>query len=195
MIYLIRHGQTEFNREGRIQGRVDSALTEVGIAQAQAVGVKLAEIAATAGGRWRIVSSPQGRARRTAELIAVVMGLPAPTADERLAEIHYGAVDGLLRPEVDSRWPRLAGQKGIFLDVADAEPIAEVRARAASWLADAEATEGNVVAVAHAGIGRVIRALHARLPDEALRTMETPQDAFHRLDGAGVVARIDCAPG
>ena len=191
MIYLIRHGQTEFNRDNRVQGRFDSPLTALGIAQAEAAGARLAEIATAEGGPWRVVCSPQGRARRSAGLIAGALGLASPEPDARLIEIDYGALDGLLRSEIDSRWPHFAGRRGVFLDVPDAEPIAGVRGRAASWLADAEAEKGHVVAVAHAGIGRVIRAVYAGLPDEALRTMETPQDAFHRLTG-GAIERIDC---
>src|SRR5690349_10247211 len=147
MIYLIRHGVTEFNREGRFQGRFDSPLTELGVAQANATGARLAAIAAAEGGRWRIVCSPQGRALRSAALIAEAMDLAPPEPDERLIEINYGSLDGLLRPEIEARWPHYAGRRGLFLDVPDAEPIAAVRARAASWLAEAEQADENVVAV------------------------------------------------
>jgi broad specificity phosphatase PhoE len=194
MIYLTRHGETESNREGRFQGRGDAPLTPLGIAQARAVGARLAQIAAAQGGDWRIACSPLGRTRHTAALIAEAMGLPAePEADERLIEIHYGLLEGLLRPEIDARWPHLAGVRGVFMDAPNAEPLAEVQARASAWLAEAEAADGHVVAVAHAGIGRVIRALYAGLPDAELRVMETPQDAFHRLH-AGVVERLESAP-
>ncbi|MBS0410216.1 MAG: histidine phosphatase family protein, partial [Proteobacteria bacterium] len=66
MIYLIRHGQTEFNRERRYQGRCDSPLTEVGRRQAHAVGVRLSELGVT---DFRLVSSPLGRTLETAAIV------------------------------------------------------------------------------------------------------------------------------
>ncbi|MCR5878557.1 histidine phosphatase family protein [Phenylobacterium sp. J367] len=62
MIYLVRHGQTEFNREQRLQGHVDSPLTELGLRQAGAVAALLKDLTAGQPG-WRVVSSPLGRAR------------------------------------------------------------------------------------------------------------------------------------
>jgi probable phosphoglycerate mutase len=191
MIYLIRHGETEFNRDGRFQGRVDSPLTERGVIQARAIGARLAELAAKAPGAWRVVSSPLGRARRSAEIIAGAMGLPAPTLDERLIEVSYGDLEGLTRPEVDARWPRLAGVRGTFGRAPGGETMEALLARARSWLDEARREPGPVVAVAHASIGRALRGLWAGLGVDALRLLETPQDAFHRLDEAGVT-RIDC---
>ena len=108
MIYLVRHGQTEFNREGRYQGRVDSPLTELGLAQARAAGARLAALAAEEGGNWIIETSPLGRARRTAEIIAQSMGLPALTVDPRLIEVSYGEIEGLTAAEIEARWPKVA---------------------------------------------------------------------------------------
>ncbi|HEY3798741.1 MAG TPA: histidine phosphatase family protein [Caulobacteraceae bacterium] len=195
MIYLIRHGQTELNREGRVQGASgDAPLTPLGEAQAKAVGKALAAIMAREGGDWRITCSPMGRTRRTSAIIADAMGLSPPAeADARLIEINYGALEGMLREEIDARWPHLAGVRGIFIDAPEGEPLTVAQARAAAWLADAHAGGGHVVAVAHAGIGRVIRALYAGQGEAELRLMDTPQDAFHRLH-EGRVARIDCAP-
>ncbi len=193
MIYLVRHGQTEFNRDGRFQGRVDSALTDLGVAQAQAVGARLAALAAADPGDWRIVASPLGRTRQTAAIIAQAMGLPEAEVDERLIEVSYGAMEGLTRDEVDARWPHLAGLRGTFGRAPEGETQQALDARAASWLADAQAlADQRIVAVAHASIGRVIRGLYAGLSIEETRVLETPQDAFHRLHD-GQTLRIDCA--
>jgi broad specificity phosphatase PhoE len=193
MIYLIRHGQTEFNRADRFQGRVDSPLTELGVAQARAVGARLAALAAADPGDWRIACSPLGRARHTAEIIAEAMGLGPPTPDERLIEVSYGALDGLTRAEVDARFPHLARiKRGIFTIAPGGEPIADVQARAASWLADNDLVDGvRRIAVAHASIGRVLRGLYAGLDIDVAKLLETPQDAFHLLY-AGAIERIDC---
>jgi probable phosphoglycerate mutase len=193
MIYLVRHGQTEFNRDGRFQGRVDSPLTDLGIAQAQAVGARLAALAAEDPGAWRLVASPLGRTRQTAAIIAEAMGLPEARLDERLIEASYGAMEGLTRDEVDARWPHLIGLRGTFGRAPEGETQEALDARAASWLADTQSRGGErIVAVAHASIGRVIRGLYAGLPIEETRLLETPQDAFHRLH-EGRTLRIDCA--
>ncbi|MGH6997837.1 MAG: phosphoglycerate mutase family protein, partial [Phenylobacterium sp.] len=62
MIYLVRHGQTHFNAEGRMQGHLDSPLTALGRAQASAIGRLLRDLIGKADG-WRLVSSPLGRAQ------------------------------------------------------------------------------------------------------------------------------------
>lgn len=193
MIYLVRHGQTEFNRDDRFQGQVDSPLTELGIAQARAVGARLAALAAEDPGDWRIVVSPLGRARATARIVAEIMGLPEPVVDPRLTEVSYGDMEGLTRPEVDARWPHMAGLRGTFGRAPGGETLDELGARARSWLAEhGGRADRRLIAVAHASIGRMLRGVYAGLPIEETRLLETPQDAFHRLH-EGRVQRIDCA--
>ncbi|WP_373356519.1 histidine phosphatase family protein [Pseudoroseicyclus sp. CXY001] len=102
-IYVIRHGQTEWNASGRWQGSYDSPLTERGQSQALALGGLLAAegIATT----HRLLCSPQGRARRTAELIAKAAGFPAPMEDARLREIDVGRWTGRTRAEILAEAP------------------------------------------------------------------------------------------
>ena len=95
-IYILRHGQTEFNLQHRVQGHCDSPLTELGVAQAHAAGAWLA----TQGVRFeRIFSSPLGRALATAEVAReelAAAGLPAPTVEpvDGLIERSYGPFEG-----------------------------------------------------------------------------------------------------
>src|SRR5208282_3897341 len=105
MIYLIRHGQTVLNLEGRYQGRFDSPLTPLGIEQAEAVGRRVAELKTADGGDWRLEVSPLGRAQQTAGIASALAGLGEARIDERLIEAGYGEFEGLSRPEVDARWP------------------------------------------------------------------------------------------
>jgi broad specificity phosphatase PhoE len=190
MIYLIRHGQTVLNREGRYQGRIDSPLTELGVAQAEAIGRRLAELKAQLGGRWRIEASTQGRAMATARIIAASLVLPEPEPDERLVEASYGELEGLTRPEVDARWPEFVGLRGTFGRAPGGEPMDELVARAGAWLAEHPDGPGHCVAVSHASTGRVLRGLYLGLGVEETRLLETPQHAFHLL-AEGRVARIE----
>ena len=104
MIYLIRHGETEWNRAGRMQGQLDSPLTERGQTQARAVGETLAEL--TGGGDGlAMVASPLGRTMATATLIAEALGAKDIAADERLMEMSWGDWDGLTHPEIEARSP------------------------------------------------------------------------------------------
>src|SRR5437763_3202677 len=103
-ILLVRHGETEWNLERRIQGRLDSPLTERGVAQAHAIGRLVANFPDALS--VRIVASPLGRARRTAEIICehVVPELEL-VIDDRLREISVGAWDGLTYHDVALRSP------------------------------------------------------------------------------------------
>ena len=190
MIYLIRHGQTVLNREGRYQGRIDSPLTELGAAQAEAVGRRLAELMASRPGRWRIETSTLGRALATAGIVAAVLGLPEAEPDERLAEAGYGDFEGLTRPEVDARWPEFTGLRGTFGRAPGGEPMQALLDRAGAWLADHPDGPDHIVAVSHASTGRVLRGLYAGLGVEEMRLLETPQHAFHLLS-EGRVERIE----
>src|SRR5579864_3425707 len=98
-IFLVRHGETEWNRARRYQGWSDSPLTARGVAQAAAIGRGLATIPEAVGAA--IVASPLGRARRTAEIIAECLQYKAPIRfDDRLREISLGSWDGLDRRQV-----------------------------------------------------------------------------------------------
>jgi bisphosphoglycerate-dependent phosphoglycerate mutase len=86
MLILLRHGQTEVNAGGRLQGRIDAPLTALGREQAVAAAAGLGRI----GPPTRVVSSPLRRARETAE----AFGLPVEV-DERWIELDYGDLDGV----------------------------------------------------------------------------------------------------
>ncbi|MFI4936091.1 MAG: histidine phosphatase family protein [Caulobacterales bacterium] len=193
MIYLIRHGQTQFNREDRFQGRVDSPLTELGVAQAQAIGARLKELADADPGDWAIQTSPLGRAIQTSQIIAGIVGLPGPTIEPRLIEVSYGDMEGLGRAEIDERWPELIGVTGVFGRAPGGETIEALCARVGAWLADHPSERRRLVAVTHAGVVRAARGLYAGLGVEAMRAMDKPQDAFFRLH-EGRVERLECPP-
>src|SRR6266704_1902525 len=101
-IFLVRHGETEWNRARRYQGWSDSPLTARGIAQAEAIGHRLRAL--PEANAAAIVASPLGRARRTAEIIAECLGrIEKLRFDERLREISLGSWDGLDRRDIRAR--------------------------------------------------------------------------------------------
>lgn len=101
-IFLARHGQTDWSRDGRYQGRSDPNLCPEGITES----LHLAEILRDAGIRT-IIASPLQRARQTAAIVAAALGLASPAVDPDLVEIAYGAWEGLTQAEVKRRWPAL----------------------------------------------------------------------------------------
>lgn len=192
MIYLVRHGQTEFNRERRIQGHNDSPLTELGVHQARAVGRLLRDLIRDRAG-WRIVSSPLGRAKSTAELISAELGGLTVELDDRLMEVTWGASDGRLRDDLSAEHPETFGRTGWAFDApTGGESYDAVRARVADWLDSLPPEpERRIVAVSHGICGRVLRGLYASLDRDQAGQQDVPQDAVFQLQHGGV-GRIDC---
>lgn len=157
---VIRHGETHWNIEKRIQGQHDSPLTEAGRRQAQALGERLAR------DRFDLmVSSDLGRAMETARLVGEATGLE-PLADARLRERGFGAGEGLLYAEVEERYPG-AFRFGPGSDPDFAIPGGESRRQfhervAAAFEALALEHPGRrVVVVAHGGVlGALYRHVH-----------------------------------
>jgi broad specificity phosphatase PhoE len=193
MIYLIRHGQTEYNLVRRYQGRLDSPLTALGVSQAQAIGRRLSDLLAA---ETPIVASPLGRTQATARQIKQAGGFTSPIAtDPRLAEITLGSWDGLTAAQVDEAWPGLreAGPRHEWLFRSpDGETWEALNRRLGAWLADALAGPTPLIVVSHGVSGGVIRGLYAGLPRHETMSLDVPQDAFFRL-AEGRIERIEVA--
>jgi probable phosphoglycerate mutase len=100
-LLLVRHGQTEWNRERRIQGNGDSPLTELGYAQAKAAAVAVKQYGIDA-----LYASDAGRALQTSEPI-VLASESNLSMDPRLRERHYGLFEGKTQPEIRQEFPEL----------------------------------------------------------------------------------------
>lgn len=194
MIYLIRHGQTEFNREGRYQGHCDSPLTALGRDQAGRIGALLASLVDDPAA-WRFSCSPLGRAVQTARIVQAAVGLPDPTLDRRLAEISLGSWDGLTDEEIASHSPEvhIASRYEMFFASPDGEGYGGITARLQGWLDEAQADSRPHIVVSHGVAGQVLRGLYLGLDRGAQAKLAVPQDAVFRLRG-GEVTRIDAAP-
>ncbi|RNE66476.1 histidine phosphatase family protein [Cryobacterium tepidiphilum] len=97
---IVRHGQTDWNREQRIQGSTDIPLNSTGRAEAAETGARLRDRV------WHgVVASPLARAEETARIIAGELGLPAPRVLEGFTERRHGAIEGLTFAERQARFP------------------------------------------------------------------------------------------
>ena len=197
LIYLVRHGETEWNRDRRIQGQLDSPLTARGEDQARRVGTALAGLIGDGDG-FDMVASPLGRARRSAEIIGHAMGFAAEhTADDRLNEMTWGAWDGLTLDEIEARDPgelarrRRDARQHWTHEPPGGESHAALAARVGGWLDDL-APGRRIVAITHGPVGRVLRGRYAGLSEAETLTVDEPQDAFFRLH-RGAIERIDAA--
>ncbi|MGE5268627.1 MAG: histidine phosphatase family protein [Thiohalocapsa sp.] len=177
-IFLVRHGETEWNRARRYQGWQDSPLTARGVAQAEAIGHRLKALPAPAAAP--IVASPTGRARRTAEIIAGALGAAVPLRfDPRLREISLGAWDGLDRREIRARLGAGFVEFEWYFATPHGQRYDEFAALIAEWLR--EVGEGPVIAVTHGVATRVLRGLYAGLAREEALRLPVPQDCIFAL--------------
>ena len=171
-LIAVRHGETSYNAENRLQGQRDVPLNARGRDQASAIGRTLsagssAEIdrLESAGG---FVASPLTRARETMELIRAAMGLPPERyrLDPALVELSFGAWEGLTWTEVKTRDPK--GVKARNADKWDFAPpggesYAMLAERLRPWLASLTA---DAFVVSHGGVVRALMTLLAGVPAE-----------------------------
>jgi uncharacterized phosphatase len=146
LIYLVRHGETDWNRERRIQGATNIPLNDTGRDQASATGRLLSSRPWDA-----IITSPLARARETAEIIASTAGRPRLHTLDEIVERRYGEAEGLTYEQVEERFPNDADVPGRESRDAVAERVVP------ALVSLAEQYRGkSIVVVSHGG---VIRAL------------------------------------
>ena len=176
-LVFVRHGQTDWNVEGRLQGQRDVPLNATGRGEARRNGeVILARVPEAVG--FDFVSSPLSRTRETMEILRAAMGLD-PTAyavDPRLLEITFGELEGLTYRDVEARdpgWSRTRhANKWNYLPPGG-ESYAMLSVRIVGWF---ETLTADTVVVAHGGVGRVLRAHLLGLDKEASVSEDFPQD-------------------
>ncbi|KIY23599.1 MULTISPECIES: histidine phosphatase family protein [Mesobacillus] len=169
-LYVIRHGETEWNKEKRSQGRLDSSLTEKGKKDARSLGDRLDNTEFC-----QIISSPSGRTLETARLVKGERMIPL-TTDERLMEIDLGAWQGKTEEEVkslypeefDAYWNEPERYKGV-----GGETFLQVQQRIIKFLKDLEetVTEGNILIVTH---GVVMKTLYLLCRNTSLKHLWDP---------------------
>jgi len=180
-LLLVRHAETDWNREGRYQGWRDTPLSETGRGQADAVGRLLARERLAA-----VWSSPLGRARETAAAIAGPQEL-AVTLAEAFKEMRFGDWEGLTRAEVSARFPALYrswSDTPHLAAVPGGETLPEVRRRVLGGLRDLRAAHDGqrICLVAHGISGRILILEALGLGPERMWSLEISSTGISELE-------------
>ena len=188
IVYCARHGETDWNRERRLQGQHDIPLNALGRVQASRCGELLRDLHGRDGrstADYDYVSSPLGRARETMELMRAAMDLDPEhyRTDARLMEISFGRWEGFTYAELQAREAAaLAAREhdkwGFVLPGGESYAILQVRVRA--WY---ECVERDTVVSAHGGVCRALIAHLGLARPEAASTGDIGQGCIYVFDG------------
>ena len=190
-LYYIRHGETEWNAVGRLQGTQDIPLNDLGRKQAAHVGGVLADLFAR-DGRDKLslpfVASPLGRARATMELVRGALDLPPHdyAIDDRLREIAYGEWEGSTLAQAQARDPerfarRLADKWNV--SAPGGESYAAVQARVSDWY---DTLRVDTVAVAHGGTARALKVALGLETEQSAADLLIEQGAVYVFGNGGL---------
>jgi len=180
-IIAVRHGETAWNVDSRIQGQLDIGLNDTGRWQARRVGEALAGEKISA-----VYSSDLGRAHQTASSIAEVAGIPV-VADEGLRERSFGMFEGKTFDEIHETWPDHAHnwRKRIpeWQPPEGGESLLELRARVTRCMQELAARHPGeqIVVVAHGGVLDTLYRVATGQEVNSPRTWELPNGAINRL--------------
>lgn len=180
-LVVVRHGETRWNLESRIQGHGDSALTENGIAQAEAIARRLAGESFDA-----VVSSDLGRAMQTAAFVGAATG-HAVIPDARFRERSFGRAEGLTYAELHERYPHAFGRHLQDQDPDFQVPAAETRRRFYARIAGAfealafERSGARIVLVCHGGVLAALFRHIQGIPAAERASVEIPNAAYNRV--------------
>ncbi len=199
-IYLVRHGQTEWNTEGRKQGQSDSELTGKGIAQAKANAKMLKSLFGEVNHctDLRLISSPLKRARDSAKYIQSALGLTAKSLEiaDEIMEIAYGNWEGLTNEDVDVRYPgqrKIRNQDRWNYIFDGGESYGMVYDRVTSWMSGLAADVTNVV-ITHDMVSRLMRGHYLGLDNSTILSTAHPHDVVYLLEN-GIVTEYRCDQG
>lgn len=184
-LLVIRHGETQWNRAGRLQGRLDTPLTANGVRQAMAVGQHHKDrVDGSAPIRFWV--SPQGRARQTASILADIWDIPFDsfTHEAALVERSYGRWEGLTQEQIrQTRGDEFeANERDPWtFAMEDGESRVALGERLSIWSAGLERGPLHVV-VCHSGCLRALRGLHTGASQETILAYREPQTAAVLLE-------------
>lgn len=187
LIYVIRHGQTDWNAQARFQGGRNIPLNATGQNQATHNGLNLKLILAENTAVFDYVASPLVRARETMERIRASMNLPISDfrVDDRLIEVSFGDWEGHTLEELQSTVANRVADRALdkwnFLPPGDQAESYEIMSwRISAWLN--EVTQPTVC-VCHGGVIRALFKIIAGIDGHAAADLATPQDQILKIEG------------
>lgn len=186
MLYVTRHGQTDYNAEMRFQGRLDIPLNNVGRQQAKQNGQVLRELLGDAATDFDFVSSPMIRARQTMEIVRSQISddLPAYRTDDRLIEVSFGDWEGSTLKELEKEAPALFAErerdKWYFTPPGErAESYEDITTRVDDFLSS---IDRPTLCICHGGIIRAMFRLVGKLDGLSAATALIPQDKVLKIN-------------
>lgn len=182
-IWFLRHGQTEWNKARRLQGRMDSPLTALGLAQAaQQASIMRPVLAAHPSIQIKV--SPLGRAVHTAR---IVLEERAFDTDPRLSEVATGAWEGKLRADLPTGG---RNDLNLYTSAPGGEGFDALEARVRDVLAD---LTGETIILSHGLLGKVLRGLVCGLSRSDMDLLSNKQGCVYVLEN-GVETCLEDAP-
>lgn len=183
-IYFVRHGQTEFNLQKRLQGWRDSPLSENGVEQVKRVAKAVEQLDAVKG-----FASPLGRAQQTAGIIRDEISFDFEALDD-LREVSFGDFEGNTLPELDVKfpgeWEKRQNNKWTYCPPGgEANTDAVERGRRAADRFSNEAEDGPVLVIAHFAINRIIFSLLAGIEPDEIIQINVPHEVIYRAQNNG----------
>ena len=185
LLYFVRHGETNWNAEERLQGQADTDINERGRAQADQNGRRLAQLVSDPSS-FDFVASPMRRTCETMERVRIQMGLPPQgfRTDPRLKEVHFGAWQGFTYLDLEAREPgctepRTRNKWHFLPPGADAESYELLARRVRLWL---DEVRKPTICVTHGGIIRTIFYWVGGMSPDDAADLHIPQDKILRVE-------------
>ncbi|EHU5172593.1 histidine phosphatase family protein [Vibrio parahaemolyticus] len=189
-IFVLRHGETEFNADKKLQGHCNSSLTSKGSDQARRVGTTLKQYVENRP--FRVYSSTLGRALQTSQIVCEELNYSYENLNKepRLKEFSLGEWEQRTIPSLEQEIPNLLAQNDWYLQAPNCETYESVRERLSSWLSDV-AHDEDIVVVSHGLTGIVLRGLLLGMDYTQVWQQDLPQDAFFTIED-GRITRVNC---
>ncbi|MFL0988646.1 histidine phosphatase family protein [Vibrio parahaemolyticus] len=189
-IFVLRHGETEFNADKKLQGHCNSSLTSKGSDQARRVGTTLKQYVENRP--FRVYSSTLGRALQTSQIVCEELNYSYENLNKepRLKEFSLGEWEHRTIPSLEQEIPNLLAQNDWYLQAPNCETYESVRERLSSWLSDV-AHDEDIVVVSHGLTGIVLRGLLLGMDYTQVWQQDLPQDAFFIIED-GRITRVNC---
>ena len=176
-IYIVRHGQTDWNAKRRLQGQTEIHMNDLGRSQVIGNAEKLARLSRDPLS-FDFVSSPICRARETMIIIRETLGLPRDDyrTDDRLKELNYGDFSSYTWEELRNKRPQDVINRfdnSWTYVIPKGECYAMLSKRVLNWFHE---VKRDTIVAAHAGISRVLQGYFSQYPEKDIAFLEAPQD-------------------